>query len=66
MTNGQVALAWVHHQGQRHGLAVVPLPGMTSVRHLHLNVAAGALELDPDDLSQLDEISATWEEPTRR
>ena len=66
VTPGQVALAWVHHQGQRHGLTVVPLPGTTSVRHLHANVAAGALVLTPEELVRLNEISAEPVEPTRR
>lgn len=66
VTSGQVALAWVHHQGQRHGLPVVPLPGTTSVRHLHANVAAGALVLEPKELARLDGIGVTTVEPTHR
>jgi len=66
VTSGQVALAWVHHQGQRHGLPVVPLPGTTSVRHLRANVAAGGLVLDPEEVARLDEIGASTVEPTRR
>ena len=66
VTSGQVALAWVHHQGRRHGLPVVPLPGTTSVRHLHANVAAGALVLTGEELARLDKIDATTVEPTRR
>ncbi len=66
VTSGQVALAWVHHQGQRHGLPVVPLPGTTSVRHLHANVAAGALVLTREELDRLDRIDGATLEPIRR
>jgi aryl-alcohol dehydrogenase-like predicted oxidoreductase len=64
VTPAQVALAWVHHQGQ--GLPVVPLPGTTSVRHLRANVAAAALVLDPEELARLDEITAATVEPASR
>jgi aryl-alcohol dehydrogenase-like predicted oxidoreductase len=42
-TAGQVALAWVHHRQQIHGVPVVPIPGTTSVSHLRSNVAAADL-----------------------
>jgi len=51
---GQVALAWVHHRARRWGLRVVPLPGTTSVAHLHANIAAADLELSADEVVRLD------------
>ena len=53
-TAGQVALAWVHHRQQVHGVPVVPLPGTTRVSHLHANVAAADLVLSDDELRRLD------------
>ncbi len=54
VTAGQVALAWVHHQQQVHGVPVVPIPGTSSVTHLRDNVAAAALSLSDDELRRLD------------
>lgn len=55
---GQMALAWVHCQGRRRDEVVVPLPGTTSVRHLHDNVAAIGIELDDSELDRLTEAAA--------
>lgn len=52
-TRGQVALAWVHHQGARRDQTVVPLPGTTRVSHLRANVAAADLQLDHSELERL-------------
>ncbi len=57
-TVGQVALAWVHHRQQVHGVPVVPIPGTTSIRHLRSNVAAGDLTLSDDELLRLDSLRA--------
>ena len=56
---GQVALAWVHHRQQVHGVPVVPIPGTTSVSHLRSNVAAADLSLSDDELRRLDSLGAT-------
>jgi len=53
-TPGQVALAWVHHQGRRRDQKVVPLPGTTSVAHLLTNLAAADLRLADTELEQLE------------
>ncbi|SFT92803.1 Aldo/keto reductase family protein [Actinopolyspora lacussalsi subsp. righensis] len=53
-TAGQVALAWVHHRERVHGVPVVPLPGTTSVSHLHMNTAAAELSLSGEELRRLD------------
>jgi aryl-alcohol dehydrogenase-like predicted oxidoreductase len=58
-TAGQVALAWVHHRQQTHGVPVVPIPGTTSVSHLRSNVAAADLTLSDDELRWLDSFGAT-------
>ncbi|MEJ7690797.1 MAG: aldo/keto reductase [Nocardioidaceae bacterium] len=57
-TTGQIALAWVHHRQQVHGVPVVPIPGTTSVSHLHSNVAAASLRLSDDELRRLDSLRA--------
>ncbi len=48
-TSGQVALAWLLHQGPN----VIPIPGTTSPEHLEENVAARYIELSPQDLAAL-------------
>ena len=53
-TPGQLALAWVLAQGERHGLGVVPIPGTRRVRYLEENVAAADLVLTDADLADLD------------
>jgi aryl-alcohol dehydrogenase-like predicted oxidoreductase len=49
VTAAQIALAWVHHQGED----VVPIPGTTTRRHLETNVAALDVELNRDELERL-------------
>lgn len=56
VTPGQVALAWVHQQGERRGQAVVPLPGTTSIEHLRANLEAARLRLADAELTRLDEV----------
>ena len=43
----QVALAWVHGQGERLGIPVVPIPGTKRVKWLEQNVAALDITLTP-------------------
>lgn len=50
VTAGQLALAWVHHQGQD----VVPIPGTKRVRYLEENVAAASITLSPEDLKAIE------------
>jgi len=49
-TPAQVALAWVHHQGND----VVPIPGTKRVKYLVDNVGAYYVKLSPEDLKDLD------------
>jgi aryl-alcohol dehydrogenase-like predicted oxidoreductase len=53
VTPGQLALAWVLHQGDD----IVPIPGTKHVRYLEENVAAVEVELGDDDLTRLDELA---------
>jgi len=53
VTPAQLALAWVHHQGED----VVPIPGTKRRRYLEENVAALDVELSEDDLRRLDEAA---------
>ncbi|MFZ0613514.1 MAG: aldo/keto reductase [Desulfobacterales bacterium] len=50
-TPGQVALAWLLHQGED----IVPIPGTKRRRYLEENVAAAALKLTDDEIKRLDE-----------
>jgi aryl-alcohol dehydrogenase-like predicted oxidoreductase len=52
----QVALAWVHRQGERLRVPVVPIPGTKRVRWLEQNVAALDVQLSADDLAILDPL----------
>lgn len=53
VTAGQLALAWLHAQGDD----VCPIPGTKRPTYLEQNAAAMEIELSADDLDQLDEIS---------
>jgi aryl-alcohol dehydrogenase-like predicted oxidoreductase len=52
-TAGQLALAWVLHQGDD----VVPIPGTKHRRYLEENVAAEQVRLSAGDLARLDEVA---------
>ncbi|MQY11371.1 Aldo-keto reductase IolS [Streptomyces sp. RB5] len=51
---GQIALAWVHAQGDD----VVPIPGTRRITYLEQNAAAVDVELTPEDLARLDAVAA--------
>ncbi|KAL0403734.1 UNVERIFIED_CONTAM: putative aldo-keto reductase 2 [Sesamum radiatum] len=51
-TPSQLALAWVHHQGND----VVPIPGTTQIEHLNENIGALAVKLTPEDMAELQSI----------
>jgi aryl-alcohol dehydrogenase-like predicted oxidoreductase len=51
VTAGQLALAWVLHQGQD----IVPIPGTKRRSYLEENIAAAEVELSEDDLARLDQ-----------
>lgn len=50
---GQLALAWL----LAHSGATVAIAGTSQVAHLEENVAAAAVELDPDELALLDSLA---------
>jgi aryl-alcohol dehydrogenase-like predicted oxidoreductase len=53
VTPGQLALAWVLHQGDD----LAPIPGTKRVRYLEENVAAADVALSDEDLRRLDEAA---------
>jgi len=66
-TVGQLALAWLQAQADRHGLpAVVPIPGTTSLKHLTDNIAALDISLTPEDLEEIDSLVPPESSPGNR
>jgi aryl-alcohol dehydrogenase-like predicted oxidoreductase len=53
VTPGQLALAWVLHQGKD----IVPIPGTKRRKYLEENVKAAEIELTEEDLRRLDEAA---------
>ncbi|KAF8688170.1 hypothetical protein HU200_042401 [Digitaria exilis] len=49
-TPSQLALAWVHHQGND----VCPIPGTTKIENFNNNVAALSVKLTPEDMAELE------------
>jgi aryl-alcohol dehydrogenase-like predicted oxidoreductase len=56
VTPAQVALAWVHGQGERLGVPIVPIPGTKRVKWLEQNVAALDVTLTAGELAVLDPL----------
>jgi aryl-alcohol dehydrogenase-like predicted oxidoreductase len=54
----QIALAWVHAQADRLGIAVVPIPGTKRIKWLEQNVGALDIELTEQDFAELDPLGA--------
>jgi aryl-alcohol dehydrogenase-like predicted oxidoreductase len=52
----QIALAWVHGQGERLGIPLAPIPGTKRVKWLEQNVAAVDITLTADELAILDPL----------
>ncbi|CAN6865587.1 unnamed protein product [Brassica oleracea] len=51
-TPAQLALAWVHHQGDD----VCPIPGTTKIDNLNQNIGALSVKLTPEEMSELETI----------
>jgi aryl-alcohol dehydrogenase-like predicted oxidoreductase len=49
-TPGQLALAWLLHQGPE----IVAIPGTRRIKYLEENTGAAAIQLSPDDLERID------------
>jgi aryl-alcohol dehydrogenase-like predicted oxidoreductase len=54
----QLAIAWLLHRSP----VVLPIPGTSSVAHLEENVAAGKIELTPEDWKKVEELAASKRE----
>jgi len=52
-TPAQLALAWVHHQGDD----VCPIPGTTKIENLNQNIRALSVKLTPEEMSELETIA---------
>jgi len=48
----QLALAWVHHQGND----VAPIPGTTKVKNLEENIGALSVELTPLEMKEIEDL----------
>lgn len=54
VTPGQLALAWVHSQGED----VFPIPGTKRIKYLEENAAAAQIKLTAQDKAQLEAVFA--------
>ena len=53
-TPAQLALAWVHHQGDD----VVPIPGTTKLENFNQNIGALSVKLTPEEMAQLESFAS--------
>ncbi|XP_019179969.1 PREDICTED: auxin-induced protein PCNT115-like [Ipomoea nil] len=53
-TPSQLALAWLHHQGND----VCPIPGTTKIENLNQNIGALSVNLTAEDMSELESIAS--------
>ncbi|XP_027117095.1 auxin-induced protein PCNT115-like isoform X1 [Coffea arabica] len=53
-TPSQLALAWVHHQGND----VCPIPGTTKIQNLNQNIGALSVKLSAEDKAELESIAS--------
>ncbi|KAH7521459.1 hypothetical protein FEM48_Zijuj07G0035300 [Ziziphus jujuba var. spinosa] len=53
-TPSQLALAWVHHQGND----VCPIPGTTKIENFNLNIAALSVKLTPEEMAELESFAS--------
>ena len=53
VTPGQLAIAWLLHQGED----IVPIPGTKRRKYLEENVAAAEVSLSDEELSRIDEAA---------
>ncbi|KAF3657540.1 putative aldo-keto reductase 2 [Capsicum annuum] len=53
-TPSQLALAWVHHQGDN----VCPIPGTTKIENFNENIGALSIKLTSEDMAELESIAS--------
>ncbi|KAM7461331.1 hypothetical protein LguiA_029452 [Lonicera macranthoides] len=53
-TPSQLALAWVHHQGDD----VVPIPGTTKIENVNQNIGALSIKLTPEEMKELESYAS--------
>jgi aryl-alcohol dehydrogenase-like predicted oxidoreductase len=53
-TPSQLALAWVHHQGDD----VCPIPGTTKIENFNQNIGALAVKLTPKEMAELESFAS--------
>ena len=53
-TPSQLALAWVHHQGND----VCPIPGTTKIENFNQNIGALSVKLTPEETAELESIAS--------
>ena len=53
-TPSQLALAWVHHQGDD----VCPIPGTTKIENFNQNIGALSVKLAPEEMAELEAIAS--------
>jgi len=52
-TPAQLALAWVHHQGDD----VCPIPGTTKIENFNQNIGALSVKLTPEEMYELESLA---------
>ena len=53
-TPSQLALAWVHHQGND----VCPIPGTTKIENFNQNIKALSVKLTPEEMAELESYAS--------
>ncbi|KAI9119669.1 hypothetical protein K1719_009545 [Acacia pycnantha] len=53
-TPSQLALAWVHHQGND----VCPIPGTTKIENFNQNIGALSIKLTPEEMAELESYAS--------
>ncbi|KAF8032225.1 hypothetical protein BT93_D1218 [Corymbia citriodora subsp. variegata] len=53
-TPSQLALAWVHHQGDD----VCPIPGTTKIKNFNQNIGALSVKLTPEEMAELEYVAS--------
>lgn len=53
-TPSQLALAWVHHQGDD----VCPIPGTTKIENFNQNIGALSVELTKEEMAELESYAS--------